>query len=499
MSVRDPRILIRILDDLIQEIGRCTETVRNTLQKASYTQRCAQEQIERGLHSANVFKDWVECDRENVQDADAEVANLLSKCSEAEQVSHETLDEVEEVFHYAQVTLQQWEQELNKALAWLERAKVRLERAIQEENAAQRNWESAQDEMKQAEIRLRRCLNDTERRNCNREEKAYELARLNVHQALERWKAAEIEVSLAKEEVAQAQARVNCCRQAVDYAKQAVAQAQLAREHADQAVNSAERSLEEAEASNRFMVSAQTKVTEETDLTEQMILAVHQAQTFTSEAQIHYQNSEYAAESAQRLATLGCQELEYRVQQLYLLNQTSGDFVKSRHPLFSVPGTDQVVYAQPLPIATPTLPGAGHLDVNPLVETKFINEFAKSLDYKINYGSLDKIGDSGQIRAYFPDGQDSNCFINFEITQNGRVKIKDTWVDANFRRKGIATLLVKTIESYLQDGDELYFEENQSPDFWNKMGFQKRNYRGKNEFYKRVSNSQSNPNSPEFE
>ena len=330
MSVRDPRILIRILDDLIQEIGRCTERVRNTLQKASYIQRCAQEQIERGLHSANVFKDWVECDRENVQDADAEVANLLSKCSEAEQVSHETLDEVEEVFHYAQVTLQQWKQELNKALAWLERAKARLERAIQEENAAQRNWQSAQDEMKQAEIRWRRCLNDTERRNCNREEKAYELARLNVHQALERWKAAEIEVSLAKEEVAQAQARVNCCRQAVDYAKQAVAQAQLAQEHANQAVNSAERSLEEAEASNRFMVSAQAKVTEETDLTEQMILAVHQAQTLTSEAQIHYQNSEQIVESAQRLATLGCQELEYRVQQLYLLNQTSGDFVESR-------------------------------------------------------------------------------------------------------------------------------------------------------------------------
>ncbi|EDX77292.1 hypothetical protein MC7420_429 [Coleofasciculus chthonoplastes PCC 7420] len=329
MSVRDPRILIQILDDLIQEIGRCTERVRNTLQKASYTQRCAQEQIERGLHSANVFKDWVECDRENVQDADAEVANLLSKCSEAEQVSHETLDEVEEVFHYAQVTLQQWKQELNKALAWLERAKARLERAIQEENAAQRNWESAQDEMKQAEIRWQRCLNDTERRNCNREKKAYELARLNVKQALERWQAAKIEVSLAKEEVAQAQARVNCCRQAVDYAKQAVAQAQLALEHANQAVNSAERSLEEAEASNRFMVSAQTKVTEETDLTEQMILAVHQAQTLTSEAQIHYQNGEYAADSAQRLATLGCQELEYRVQALYSFNSSSSQSEKT--------------------------------------------------------------------------------------------------------------------------------------------------------------------------
>ncbi len=52
-----------------------------------------------------------------------------------------------------------------------------------------------------------------------------------------------------------------------------------------------------------------------------MLSEVHQADTFTNEAQITYQNAEKMQEAARRYGTMGSQEVEYRIEQLYRLNR----------------------------------------------------------------------------------------------------------------------------------------------------------------------------------
>lgn len=326
MNAYDPRALIRILGILEEEVQRYTQASSDTLKQAEYAQCCAQERINQALYWSAIASNQVKSDLEDVQEIEIEVTSLLNQCSTAIETSHETLAIVNQAQQRAGLTLSSWENELQIALAWQTRAQARLERAIQIHQQAQRNLESARSALNRAESSLQRCINDSERKNCISEERAYGNATAAVLIALEELQEAEIEVHAAQEELERAKARVCCCQNAVNYAKQAVHHAELAVERANQAVNGAERSLESVESANRAATSAQTQATEAEQQAEQLLIKVHQAEAFTNEAQIHSQTARNMADSAHRLSNIGMQELRYRISQLTKLNRASSGF-----------------------------------------------------------------------------------------------------------------------------------------------------------------------------
>jgi chromosome segregation ATPase len=326
MSRHDPRILIRAFDILNEEFSRFNQISSNTLKEAEYTQRCAQERINQANRTTAISLNQAQSDTEDVREVDTEIRGLLSNSGEAVEIAHQTVEKVSQASQQAQTTLSVWQNELQKALAWQARAEERLARAIQEYDRAQRNLASAQQNLASAEASLRSCMNDSERKSCSGEERAYNNARAAVAVAIQELQLAEIEVRAAEEELERARARVRCCRQAVGYAEQAVQHANLATEQANQALNEAERSLESAESANRAITKASTKAKDENELVQQAINQVQQAEGFVTQSQVSVQVARRKADSAYNLAVRGNQELAYRRDQLVHLNQPSSGF-----------------------------------------------------------------------------------------------------------------------------------------------------------------------------
>jgi len=326
MSKHDPRILIRAFDILNEEFSRFNQISSDTLKEAEHTQKCAQERINQANRAAAISLNQAQSDAEDVKEVDTEVRKLLSNSSNAVEIAHQTVEEVNQASQQAEITLTAWQNELQKALAWQARAEARLARAIQEYERAQRNFAIAQQNLASAESSLRSCIKDPERKNCSGEERAYNNAKAAVIVALEELQIAEIEVRAAQEELERAKARVRCCQQAVGYAEQAVQHANLATEQANQALNEAERSLESAESANRAITKASTKATEENELIQQAIAQVQQAEGFVTQSQVSLQVARTKADSAYNLAVRGNQELAYRRDQLVRLNQPSSGF-----------------------------------------------------------------------------------------------------------------------------------------------------------------------------
>lgn len=115
-------------------------------------------------------------------------------------------------------------------------------------------------------------------------------------------------------------------------------------------------------------------------------------------------------------------------------------------------------------------------------------EFAKTIDYGIQYGSFEAFepGDSCRIQATMSDGTEIG-YINVKKQLDGRVYIQDILVADRYRGQGIGTRLLKTLEKKLHEGTVMYFTSNESPAFWGKKGFRQiTNNDGKTEFCKKV-------------
>lgn len=320
MSSYDPHIIAVALEDLLQEIRLWAARASQTLAAASYIQRQAKETAERALHRAAVLLDEAQQDEERVIKINSAVNSLLAECHVGRDEALGTLDQARLEREAATETLEFWEDELRKALAWLARAEARLARAISEYELAQTAFGQAKWELDRAESRYRACMNDKARSSCQREARALNAAQENLHIAAHRLQMAEIEVNAARAEVAAARARVQCCSSAVRYATQAVNVAQEAESQAQQAVNSAERGLEFAQAAEQGVLAAKEKVTEELEAAEQMMTVTRSAVSMTDEAATHLALADKAEESAQRYARGADHELEYRLQLLHQLN-----------------------------------------------------------------------------------------------------------------------------------------------------------------------------------
>jgi hypothetical protein len=320
MSSNDPRVIAIALEDLLQEMQSWSARAGQTLAAAVYIQRQARETAERALHRASILLDEARQDEERVQQVNAAVDALLRDCRNGQEVAAGTLQQAEVVLHHATSTLEHWEEELRKALAWLARAEARLARALAEYDSAQRAFEQAKSSLERAQSRYQSCLNDKNRSNCNSEAGAVNSAQEEVRRAAYRLQLALDEVNAARAEVAAARARVQCCTRAVDYATQAVNLARAAESAARQAANSAERSLEFAQAAEQAALVATNKVGEEVAAAEQMLAVTRGVVATTDEAAAHLTAADAAEESAQRYARGAGHELEHKMQLLHQLN-----------------------------------------------------------------------------------------------------------------------------------------------------------------------------------
>ncbi|MBO1063214.1 MULTISPECIES: hypothetical protein [Nostocales] len=472
MTTYDPRVLIRAFNTLQEEFQRFNQTSSDTLKEAEHTQKCAQDRVNQALRVSAIALSQAKSDIEDVQVVDQEVRDLLSNSSAAVETAHRTVEMVGKFRQQAETTLATWQNKLQKAIAWQAQAEARLQRAIQEYNQAQRslasaqqNLASAQQNLASAEASLRSCMNNPESKNCNREQRAYDNANVAVAVAIQELQRAgielqqaEIEVEAAQEELERAKAKVRDCQQAVGYAEQAVQHANLATEQANQAITEAERSLESAESANRAVTKASTKATEEHELTEQATGQVHQAEGFVTQAQVSVQRARNQADSAYNFAVRGNQELGYRTKLLVLFNQVDSSLSATK--------TVQSNSATTQP------------------QSSVANSLADSLKYVDRYNYLDEENGSVRIEAKDMDGKDVG-FITAERTSNNRIKIKDTVVPDDLQKKGIGSGLLSRLENRFPKGTELYFQENQKPEFWSKKGFQQRVTKdGITEFFK---------------
>jgi hypothetical protein len=317
----DPRTIAIALEDVAHEIGLWSVSASQTLSVAEHVQRHVRESAERTFHRAAVVISEAQLDGERVNKLSADAKGLVDQTETGKADAEATLSEARQVLAAAGSTLEFWEEELRKALAWLARAEARLARAIDEYEQARRAFEQAQWNLERAESRYNACQRDKNRSNCNSEARAVNSAQEELQRAAYRLQIAEAEVIAAREEVAAARARVNCCSNAVQYATEAVSVAHEGETLAEQTVNSVERSLEFATAAAQNTAVASDKVAEEIAAAEEMMAAARGAISTTDEAANRLSEADRAEELAQRYARGGGREIEYRLGLLHEINR----------------------------------------------------------------------------------------------------------------------------------------------------------------------------------
>ncbi len=322
MGTTDPRLLIQALGDLEEEGQRWSATGWSTIRDVTDYQKRAMAQVEHAQRRSRVILTQRERDLEKVRSLRRQAEALADICKAAKQNADEMLARTQQAETDAQNTLVFWQSELQAAREWLARAKERLAEAQAELRRAEQILHQAEMELSRAYNRLSACQNDKDRRNCNAERAAVATAQAYVAEAQALVRLAVAEVQAAEEEVRQAEARVRCCERAVGLAEQAVDRANRAMEHAGTSVVEAERSLEYVAAIWRFLQSAEVHAQNGSIAGEEMVEIVGLANHQTDEAERYRFRADEYMESAQRVLLTCRRELQYRIEQLQLLNRS---------------------------------------------------------------------------------------------------------------------------------------------------------------------------------
>jgi chromosome segregation ATPase len=311
MGTVDPRLLMVALGDLRTESERWSVVVSDVIAEATAIQRQAVQSVQDAQRRALLAQAQAEKDRDWVIAERRAAETLSDRCQSAKGNAAEMVVTSDTAVDDAKKTLHFWEEELVKALAWLDRAKARLARARAELQLAEHLLAAAEAELRYARSRLAACQSNKERRNCNPERAAVYNAEVNVAAAQQRVFVARIEVEAAEEEVRQAEARVMCCQRAVACAQDALRQAQKALLHAETGLVEAERSLEYVGAMLRFLQRADADVDGALSITTEMIAGVREAYQRVNEAEQLRLTADDYTEIAQGLLLL-----EFRVSRV---------------------------------------------------------------------------------------------------------------------------------------------------------------------------------------
>lgn len=319
----DPGRLAGNLEKLVKELADWSYAIKETRDMASFEQRQTEETVVQAEQHAKIIAHQLANDQEMLHKTNEALTTARALCKEGCDRARQTLTQVQNAHSHAIHTLQHWEAELEKAVAWLRRAQGRLARAIQALHIAEAALRSAESELSRARSALSSCNNDSSRKSCSGEAAAVQRAGARVATARTEVAAAQQEVQAAQQEVQAAEARVTICSRAVDFAHQAVHIAQEAEQTARQGLNFAERSLEHIEAAYKALQEANKALRWEEEEVHAMIVAIRAASTNLDDAKQHQRTAEYYENEAQRASYRAQYDIQDKVQQLYDLNRPS--------------------------------------------------------------------------------------------------------------------------------------------------------------------------------
>jgi hypothetical protein len=321
MSTYNPQVLIRSLEELQGDVTRWIYVAASTVESAQRIQRLAKDQIEFAYQQVDVVNEQAMQDEQQSNDAASRAADFLRMCEEIRRLATRMLAQAQEVVNRSEQTLRNCESALRVA-------EIQLAEAEQKYEQAKADLIFAQQRLAQAERTLASTPRyittyDDKGRSKTESNPAYDAAQAAVVQAQAEVAQATHAVEIARQQVERARARVERLKRAVSKAQEAVSCAYEGERDAHCAVENSEEGLKRAQAAQQATDQARHKSALEIEEAQQMRLAVNRADEYTNEGQSNFRDADTAINSTQILERKLCQELDYRVEQLYELDRPS--------------------------------------------------------------------------------------------------------------------------------------------------------------------------------
>ena len=329
MIQTDPRYLLVILDDLMQELARWSSRASEEQTRASYVARQAREEVDQAGRRGAVVRNQTEADRRTVKDTAASVSRCTSKCEHGLKAAKQAEEETQKLRQTVESTMAHWTEQLARAKDRHEQMRNRFQEAERAEHKAEAALQQAKVELSNAKIALKQCQAQAilgakdafgSRLDCS-------AARARVATAQKSLAASEIglararsEHAIAKRELELAEERVQACQRAVGHSNQAAVWAVLACGDVSIAVTVAEQAAESARRVRRDITTAERHASRQEKATAAMIAAARDATHEIEEAKILGQQAVRSEASAQRHLSHAASEIAFRMDQLRAFN-----------------------------------------------------------------------------------------------------------------------------------------------------------------------------------
>lgn len=320
MSTYNPQVLLRSLEELHGDFTRWIHIIDSTAETAQRIQKLSDDQIHFAKQQMDKISAQVTENERRVDVAVTSVENALQRSRTLLQVAKERLDQALTAVTNAHHTLSCCQSALSEA-------KLKLQ-------DAQNRYNTAINGLSQAEDRLAKEVNTLSgikptikeydygaKRDIIRPNPAYEAQQRVVQSAQEQRDKAQIVVDRTKEEVERAQNRVDRLNLAVSKASQALRRAHEAEKDAKSALDRAEESLSRCQEAENATREASKKSATQMDEARQMKIMIERAEAKTYDAQVHFKNANTGINSTQSLEKRLCQDLDFRIEQLYELDR----------------------------------------------------------------------------------------------------------------------------------------------------------------------------------
>lgn len=319
LSNYDPLRLASGLDVLVDELERWTSATREVIHTADQTQRKAADQANRIMQKARLIANQAQQDIDLVDQTDTEVTRLEAVTKDTHQRAVDFIRLGNSALEAANQTYTYWKNELTKAHDWLKRAEARLAVAILALQQAMQRVSECEYIVQAAQGQLNDCRSQSGR-NCSGPARALGEAKQQLIEAYAWLEVTKVEWAAAQQEVVEAMARVKGCEGAVGFSVQAVETASKSDTQVQEAKAQTDQSLSHTSAACKLWLKTQKTAEREKEIADDLIREASALEHTINETVVHLTNAIRSGENAQRYALDGRREVNYRADQLRLLN-----------------------------------------------------------------------------------------------------------------------------------------------------------------------------------
>jgi chromosome segregation ATPase len=333
MALNNPDILYPLLDEMSQKVRQLNHRISYAIDDARQLITVVNDQTNEAIYETNYVANIKDEDAHKIAYWDHETVVMLDKTNKLLQDINAVHAKLQRISHACNQSLQHWDNEHVKALAWLQRAKARLATAISSLNMALNNLRSAESRLNSARNALSGCRSsyrtDSQGRrvsnDCSSHESAVSNAQQAVHRAQEECRYWEREKRDAEAEVASAEARVRRCNEALALTKQAIASNNVSIGMMQEADNYCRRTLEEIRSAGEIVEKAKEINIRQETLVQENKVHLGTAQTFSNEANISFIGANKLSEDVQLYGNMAGEEIDRKVDLLKEFGNTPGN------------------------------------------------------------------------------------------------------------------------------------------------------------------------------